>query len=147
VFQCIYSQCDASHFGSALHFTISQCAGIGGHIVPAMPLIPDHDSLRRREAQYLARAELYGSGSAMLPAQSSDFLFESAIYATQSVAGPYAPDAPLQTAPHFPLQTGTAPAPPSKTEIPVLFTGKATEFGSCSVLYVLVSVLSLYLAF
>lgn len=110
--------------------------------MPAMPLLPDHDSLRRREAQYLAGAEVVGSGSAMdLPTQSSSFLSESASYPTQSNAGPYYPISPTPTAPYFPLQTGSPPAGPE------LFTGKAPELASYPVLYILVSVLSLYLTF
>lgn len=143
VFQCIYSQCDTVHFGSALHFTISQCTGLGNQIVPEMPPIPNHDLLRRQEVQYLAGGDIDGSGSAMgLPTLSMGFPYESTTYATQSAGGPYSPDPPSPTAPHFPLQTTPPPAPTG----PLMFTGLAPGRMSNPGFYVLLSVISLYLA-
>ncbi|PMD14342.1 hypothetical protein NA56DRAFT_664679 [Hyaloscypha hepaticicola] len=93
VFQCLYSQCDTVHFGSALHHIIAQCFGTGSGLpLFAAPPIPNREDLRRREAEYAAGAKLYGSGSAVgFPTESVSFLTQSAGYATQSVGGPYSP--------------------------------------------------------
>ena len=115
--------------------------------------MPNHDSLRRREAQYLAGIKLYDSGSAMgLPTESSSFPTQSAGYQTQSVGGPYSLDMP----PYFPLQSVTAPAISSVTSTlqdytasatsgPTLYTGTAPDVGPYIALYILATTVILYL--
>jgi len=132
-----------------------------------MPPIPNHDALRRREAEYLAGAKLYGSGSAIgLPTQSSSFLTQSANYQTQSAnymtqsaALPYSTNTPTSPPTYFPLQTATAPAniPASQTEPaytalraseranPLLYTGVAPGPRHSIALYTFATLGALYL--
>lgn len=98
VYQCIYSQCDTAHFGSALHYTITQCipfnAGKQKEFIFSVP--PSHrDDLRRREAEVAAGSKIGGSGSA----------YE---YATESVNSSPTQDAknyPTQSANSYPTQS------------------------------------------
>lgn len=141
VFQCLYSQCDAAHFGSALHHVIAQCYGTGNEIIFAFPPIPNRDSLRRREAEYAAGAKLYGSGSAAeYPTQSAGFPLQSANYPTQSVGGPYSPSPtaspPLMETATSPALTPAIPTTPSYSALaettmapPVLYTGSSSILG------------------
>ncbi|KAK6615036.1 hypothetical protein H4I95_00188 [Botrytis cinerea] len=85
VFKCIYSQCDTAHFGSALHHTITRCVGVADNVILAVPRLSNHDSLRRREAEYLQGVKMEDSESIAgyptlsgLPIQSS-LPFASAI--------------------------------------------------------------------
>ncbi|OWP06752.1 hypothetical protein B2J93_9 [Marssonina coronariae] len=120
VFQCIYSQCDTVHFGSALHHAIAQCFGTNDEVFFAIPPIPNRDSLRRREEEYAAGAVLYGSGSAAgYPTESANFPTQSANYPTDSVVGPYSPSLTASLPfPYFPLNsvTSTAVTPATPTE-------------------------------
>ncbi|KAE8443431.1 hypothetical protein EG329_001828 [Mollisiaceae sp. DMI_Dod_QoI] len=152
VFQCLYSQCDTVHFGSALHHVIAQCFGTGNEILFAAPPIPDRDSLRRREAEYAAGAKLYGSGSAAeYPTGSVGYAIQSAGYPTQSVGGPYSPS---PTIPYFSLDTATSPVLTSATPTelpysalpvsttapaPVLYTGSSTSLGPFTALVLLIT--------
>lgn len=100
VFQCLYSQCDTVHFGSALHFAISQCVDTGSPLVFGVPPIPNHNSLRKRkEAEYLAekKQKRFESGvsgvalateSAVFPVESVGFPVESAGFPMQSANFP-----------------------------------------------------------
>lgn len=91
VYQCIYSQCDTAHFGSALHYTITQCnpfnAGKHNEFIFAVP--PSHrDDLRRREAAIAAGSKIDGSGAAYeYPTESvnSSPTQDAKSYPTQSV--------------------------------------------------------------
>lgn len=111
VFQCLYSQCDTAHFGSAVHHVIAQCYGTGNEVLFVVPPIPNRDSLRRREAEYAAGARLYGSGSiAGYPTESAGFPTQSVNYPTQSISGPYFPS-PTPSAPPFEITTSPALIP------------------------------------
>ncbi|KUJ07322.1 uncharacterized protein LY89DRAFT_363312 [Mollisia scopiformis] len=133
VYQCLFSQCDTVHFGSALHHVIAQCFGSGNEILFAVPPIPNRDDLRRREAEYAAGAILYGSGSeAGFPTESVDYPIQSANYPTQSVGGPYSPS---PTVPHFPLETATSPALTSATPTPAPYSALAETTTASPVLY------------
>ncbi|KAK0111275.1 hypothetical protein ONS95_001647 [Cadophora gregata] len=144
VFQCIYSQCDTAHFGSALHHAIAQCLGTNNEVFFANPPIPDRDALRRREAEYASGEKLAGSGSAVgYPTESATFPLQSANYPTDSVAGPYSPNPTSTLFPFFPLNSVTSPAITSATPtepaynavrvsttaaVPQLYTGGASPF-------------------
>jgi hypothetical protein len=153
VFQCLYSQCDTAHFGSALHYVIAQCYGAGNEILFAVPPIPNRDSLHRREAEYAAGAKLYGSGSAVgYPTESTGYATQSAGYPTQSVGGPYSPS-PTPSPPS--METATSPALiPATPTVPsyialaesstpplVLYTGSSTSMKSPVWLILLVTLL------
>jgi hypothetical protein len=164
VFQCLYSQCDTAHFGSALHYTLSQCSRIGGETVLLLPPISNHDSLRRREAEYLAGDKLYGSGSAVgYPTQSVSLRTQSANnYPTQSVGGRYSLSATPSSLlpPYFPLNTAALPATTSATPTestytaaaasatagPELYTGVALRLVSSTLLPVFVIIAAFYLS-
>ncbi|TAQ83497.1 hypothetical protein B7494_g8186 [Chlorociboria aeruginascens] len=124
---------------------------ISGQLVFTVPRNPDHDSLRRREAAYLAGARLYGSGSdAGFPTQSA--------YLTQSI-GPYLPNSMLTTPSYFPLQTPTTPASTSIDTIEPtalttatyiaqqVYTSISSTLRPYMVMSILVTVASMYLAF
>lgn len=160
LFQCLYSQCDTAHFGSALHITISRCFSLGSEIVLSIPRIPNYDALRRREAEYLAGAKAYGSGSAVgFPVQSAYPTQSVDSYPTQSVAGAYSWNA-SSTPPYFPINTATKPAEAaaiptgeyntataaSTTAGPLLYTGPAADIGPSITLPILVSVAAFYLS-
>lgn len=159
VFQCLYSQCDTAHFGSALHHIIAQCYGTGNEILFALPPIPNRDTLRRREAAYAAGAKLYGSGSvAGYPTESVNYPTQSVNYPTESVGGPYSPS---PTVPYFPLESATSPAftsaiptAPSYSALseitataPILYTGSSTIQGCSTLLALLTTVLVIILTF
>lgn len=138
VFQCLYSQCETAHFGSALHHVIAQCFGTGNEILFAVPPIPNYDSLRRREAEYAAGAKLYDSGSAAgYPTGSASYPLQSVNgYQTQSVGGPYSPSPTVSsssperaTSPELTSATPTGPAYSSlpETTAPILYTGSSTS--------------------
>ncbi|TVY28817.1 hypothetical protein LHYA1_G002128 [Lachnellula hyalina] len=141
VYQCIYSQCDTVHFGSALHHTIAQC-GTGNQIIFGIPPVPDNVLLQRREEEYLAGAKSLGPpGSSSLyrteSADGSSFPTQSALFPLQS-AGGYSPQA--TASPYFPLNAATLPAIATSTEpaaiavsrtpAPLLFTGTAHRHGA-----------------
>ncbi|TVY21601.1 hypothetical protein LARI1_G000139 [Lachnellula arida] len=141
VYQCIYSQCDTVHFGSALHHTIAQC-GIDNQIIFGIPPVPDNVLLRRREEAYLAGAKFLGPpGSAGLyrteSADGSSFPTQSALFPLQS-AGGHSPQATASPPPYFPLNTVTSPEIATPTEpaaiaissapAPQLFTGTAPRY-------------------
>ncbi|RDW63841.1 hypothetical protein BP5796_10343 [Coleophoma crateriformis] len=89
VYQCIYAQCDTAHFGFALHHSILKCSAIINELVVGMIPVPDHDSLRRRELDYLAGPQFEASGSAMeSPTGSAGYPSNSVGYLTQSAGTP-----------------------------------------------------------
>jgi hypothetical protein len=163
VFQCLYSQCDTVHFGSALHHITAQCFGTGSEIsLFASPPIPNREDLRRRDEEYAAGAKLYGSGSAAgYPTESVSFLTQSAGYATQSVGVPYSPSSTPTPPPILSLETATSPAMNSATlmepiynAIPAVTTiaaprqvlvGLASALGPAITLVVLAMIATLYL--
>lgn len=119
--------------------------------------MPNHDALRRREAEYLAGAKAYGSGSAVgFPVQSAYPTQSANNYPTQSTAGPYSLKT-TSTPPYFPLNTATTPAATSATPteeytaagvstttLPLLYTGPAPDIGPSIVLPILVSMAVFY---
>ncbi|KAE9370551.1 hypothetical protein N431DRAFT_546364 [Stipitochalara longipes BDJ] len=163
VFQCLYSQCDTVHFGSALHHIIAQCFGTGSEMpIFVAPPVPNRDDLRRREEEYAAGAKLYGSGSAVgYPTESISFLTQSAGYATQSVGRPYSLRPTSTLPPFFPLDTTTSLAMTSPTPTEVLynaipamttaaapqqmFAGVASALGPATTFAVLGSITALYM--
>ena len=48
VLQCLYSQCQTTQFGSALHLTLSACSDSGMDILDALPPLIRHQGLRKR---------------------------------------------------------------------------------------------------
>ncbi|KAH6716358.1 hypothetical protein BKA61DRAFT_342067 [Leptodontidium sp. MPI-SDFR-AT-0119] len=165
VFQCIYSQCDTAHFGSALHHAIAQCFGTSNEVFFAVPPIPNRDALRRREEEYAAGAKLAGSGSAAgYPTESATFPVQSANYPTNSVGGPYSPSPTASTPfPFFPLNSVTSPAITSATPtepaynavpvstttaalpVPQLYTGGASTSSKTQYLAFVLTVVAAYL--
>ncbi|KAJ5040317.1 uncharacterized protein L3040_005974 [Drepanopeziza brunnea f. sp. 'multigermtubi'] len=164
VFQCIYSQCDTVHFGSALHHAIAQCLGTDNEVFFAIPPIPDRDALRRREDEYAAGAKLFGSGSAAgYPTESAAFPVQSANYPTDSVGGPYSPSPTASVPfPYFSLTSVTSPAAKSATTTeatrntvpasttapspsPQLYTGNASTSRATVSLTVVLTVAAVYL--
>ncbi|CZS98228.1 uncharacterized protein RAG0_07031 [Rhynchosporium agropyri] len=149
VFQCIYSQCDTAHFGSALHHAIAQCFGTNNEVFFAVPPIPNREALRRREEEYAAGPKLAGSGSAAgYLTESVTYPGQLATYPTDSVGGPY-PPSPTASTPFFPLNSAISPAITSATPtesafnavpvsttvappVPQLYTGEASY--SCTTL-------------
>jgi hypothetical protein len=159
LFQCLYSQCDTAHFGSALHHAISQCSSLDSEIILSIPRIPKHDVLRRREAEYLAGAKAFGSGSAIgFPVQSAYPTQSVNNYLTQSAGSAYTMAA-TSTPPYFPLlNTKAGPVGPSATSTeeaavavsttagPLLYTGAAPEIGPSIILPLLMPVAACYLS-
>jgi hypothetical protein len=162
VFQCLYSQCDTAHFGSALHHIIAQCFSTGADIlIFATPPIPNREDLRRREEEYVAGAKLYGSGSAVgYPTESVSFLTQSVGYPTQSVVGPYSPSPTSTPPPFFSLNTATSPVITSATPtepiynaiavstsapLPQLFMGSASALGPAMTFAILALIATLSL--
>ncbi|QSZ30827.1 hypothetical protein DSL72_000385 [Monilinia vaccinii-corymbosi] len=140
VFKCLYSQCDTAHFGSALHHTITQCVGVADNMLLAVPPISNHDSLRRREAEYLRGVKLenlesiggYPTPSA-LPAQSA-LPFASGVafssipplqYLTRDTVTRLATAS--VTSPADSVQTTHNTAPQLITASPLLYTGKTIK--------------------
>ncbi|KAL2065429.1 hypothetical protein VTL71DRAFT_3099 [Oculimacula yallundae] len=159
VFQCIYSQCDTAHFGSALHHAIAQCFGTSNEVFFAVPPIPNREALQRREEEYAAGAKLVGSGSAAgFPTESATYPAQPANYQTDSVGGPYSPSPTAPTPfPFFPLPSANSPAITSATStepaynvvpvsttpvlpVPQLYTGKASPSSTMLSLAVLLTI-------
>ncbi|CAG8951844.1 hypothetical protein HYFRA_00005648 [Hymenoscyphus fraxineus] len=110
LFQCLYSQCDTVHFGSALHFAISQCVDTDSQIVFGVPPIPNHDSLRKRkEAEYLAggKEKRYESGISGIawPTESSGYNLQSAGFPLEGFAFPTQSASYLTQSANFPVQS------------------------------------------
>ncbi|KAL3420194.1 hypothetical protein PVAG01_08693 [Phlyctema vagabunda] len=101
VFQCLYSQCDTSHYGIALQHTIAQCSGVNSGMNIFAAHGPDHHDLRRREVEYLEGSSVVGSGSVYI-ASTQKIEFQ-----TESVR-PSVATATSNEYPSFSLQTVTA---------------------------------------
>ncbi|TVY67398.1 hypothetical protein LSUE1_G004725 [Lachnellula suecica] len=161
VYQCIYSQCDTAHFGSALHHTITQCVGTENQMIFDVPPVLNHDSLRRRrEEEYLAGIKIFGAEGSLVPypTESAPFPIQSVPFPLQSVGGPYSPSPTASPPPYFPLNTVTSPAvtsatpteplalPASTTAGPLLFSGLSPECGPSIPLGVVSTVMLLFFA-
>ena len=48
VLQCLYSQCQTTQFGSAVHLTLSACSDSGMNALDALPPLIRHQGLRKR---------------------------------------------------------------------------------------------------
>ena len=48
VLQCLYSQCQTTQFGSALHQTLTACSDLGVDTFDALPPLIRHQGLRKR---------------------------------------------------------------------------------------------------
>ncbi|KAK6614669.1 hypothetical protein H4I96_00990 [Botrytis cinerea] len=159
VFKCIYSQCDTAHFGSALHHTITRCVGVADNVILAVPRLSNHDSLRRREAEYLQGVKMEDSESIAgyptlsgLPIQSS-LPFASAIafsslppivhLTRDTVAASVTASA---TAPFNSIQTTYNTAPEFVTASPLLYTGDAFKIQPSTLFSFLAPILGLYMA-
>ncbi|TGO82292.1 hypothetical protein BPOR_0871g00060 [Botrytis porri] len=159
VFKCIYSQCDTAHFGSALHHTITRCVGVADNIILALPRLSNHDSLRRREAEYLQGVKIDNSESIAgyptlsgLPIQSG-LPFSSAVafsslppmvHLTRDTAA--ASVTPSATAPLDLIHTTYNTAPELATASPLLYTGDAFRILPSILFPFLAPILGLYLA-
>ncbi|KAJ8058524.1 hypothetical protein OCU04_012707 [Sclerotinia nivalis] len=135
IFKCIYSQCDTAHFGSALHHTMTRCVGVADNLL-VVPPVSNHDSLRRREAEYLRGVKLEDSESIMGYPTLSGLPIQSALPLASAVAFSSIP--PLLyltrdtvrasatasvTAPVESARTTYNTAPEFITASPLLFTG------------------------
>jgi hypothetical protein len=133
VFQCIYAQCETSRFGTALHYTISQCARSGINLYLVSPPSLGHDELKRRELNYVQnkKDKIQGSGSDIgFPTRSAG-------------NGGF----PIQSAGGFLLPTMTA-SPSAATTSPgfVSFTGSGAETDVSTTVPVLGILVAIYLA-
>lgn len=64
VLQCLYSQCQTTHFGSALHFALSQCAEYGLGTTDILPPLIRHQGLRKRAYPDLKDLSVHAIASA-----------------------------------------------------------------------------------
>ncbi|TGO24295.1 hypothetical protein BPAE_0107g00430 [Botrytis paeoniae] len=159
VFKCIYSQCDTAHFGSALHHTITRCVDVADNIILAVPRLSNHDSLRRREAEYLQGVKIEDSESIAgyptlsgLPIQSA-LPFASAVafsslspmvhLTRDTVAASVTASA---TASFDLIHTTYDTAPELVTASPLLYTGDAFKILPSILFPFLAPILGLYLA-
>lgn len=65
VLQCLYSQCQTTQFGSALHQTLSACSGSGMDTLDASPPLIRHQALRKRGSSNIGYASGHLSASAI----------------------------------------------------------------------------------
>ena len=115
VLQCLYSQCQTTQFGSALHQTLSACFDSGMDTLDALPPLIRHQGLRKRGSPSIG----YASGH----------LSASAIHsvARRSVgASAYVSARPTRSVGHLPIHTHDLPislpvataAPSSDVNVP-----------------------------
>ena len=98
VLQCLYSQCQTTQFGSALHHTLSVCTDYGVDISDVSPPLVRHQGIRKRGSPSISSA--------------SGHLSSSAIHsvARRSVsASPYGTTRPTRSIGHLPVQTPDLP--------------------------------------
>lgn len=159
IFKCLYSQCDTAHFASALHYTITQCAGVAENLLFAEPPISNHDSLRRREAEYLHGVKLEDSESiagyptlSALPIQSG-LPFASGVAISSNAPLQYLTRDPVTasaiasiTASADSVQTTYNTPPEFITAGPLLYTGKASRILPNILLPLLATIWELYFA-
>ncbi|ESZ89662.1 hypothetical protein SBOR_9948 [Sclerotinia borealis F-4128] len=159
VFKCLHSQCDTAHFGTALHHTITQCFGVADNILLAASPLSNHDSLRRREAEYLRGVKLEDSESIVGYPTLSALPMQSALPFSSGVAFPSIP--PLLyltrdtvtaavtasvTAAVDSVQTAYNTAPEFITASPLLYTGDALRILPSTFFLFLSAYWGLYLA-
>ena len=65
VLQCLYSQCQTTQFGSALHQTLLACSDSGMDILDALPPLIRHQGLRKRGSPSIGYASGHLSASAI----------------------------------------------------------------------------------
>ena len=65
VLQCLYSQCQTTQFGSALHQTLSACSDSGMDTLDASPPLIRHQALGKRGSPKVGYASGYLSASAI----------------------------------------------------------------------------------
>lgn len=65
VLQCLYSQCQTTQFGSALHQTLSACTDHGMDTLDALPPLIRHQGLRKRGSPSIGYATGHLSASAI----------------------------------------------------------------------------------
>lgn len=63
VLQCLYSQCQTTQFGSALHQTLSACSDSAMDTLDALPPLIRHQGLRKRGSPSIGYASGHLSGS------------------------------------------------------------------------------------
>ncbi|TGO40956.1 hypothetical protein BHYA_0029g00660 [Botrytis hyacinthi] len=159
VFKCIYSQCDTAHFGSALHHTITQCVGVADNIILAVPRLSNHDSLRRREAEYLQGAKIEDSESIAGYPTLSGLQIQSALPFASAVTFSSLPPmvhltrdtvaasvTASATAPFDLIHTTFNTAPELVTASPLLYTGDAFKILPSILFSFLAPILGLYFA-
>lgn len=116
-----------ARFGSALHYTISQCANSGFHLHLVSPPTIGHDELRLREAKYVANKRHHQSGL-------GDGLFtESAggdSFLTQSFAAQSKDGYPTPSAGGFLTQSIGDAVFPTRSEAVISATATSVEFPS-----------------
>ncbi|KAI9716085.1 MAG: hypothetical protein M1812_005512 [Candelaria pacifica] len=64
VFQCLYSQCQTTQFGSALHYALSECFNYGSGASTTPPRLIRHDNLHKRQDHQPRYASVSASASA-----------------------------------------------------------------------------------
>ncbi|KAF7926612.1 hypothetical protein EAE99_005807 [Botrytis elliptica] len=159
VFKCIYSQCDTAHFGSALHHTITRCVGVADNIILAVPRLSNHDSLRRREAEYLQGVKIEDSQSIAGYPTLSGLQIQSALPFASAVTFSSLPPmvhltrdtvaasvTTSATAPFDLIHTTYNTAPELVTASPLLYTGDAFKILPSIGFPFLAPILGLYLA-
>ncbi|THV54083.1 hypothetical protein BGAL_0034g00030 [Botrytis galanthina] len=159
VFKCIYSQCDTAHFGSALHHTITQCVGVADNIILAVPRLSNHDSLRRREAEYLQGIKIEDSESIAGYPTFSGLQIQSALPFASAVTFSSLPPmvhltrdtvaasvTASATAPFDLIHTTYNTAPELVTASPLLYTGDAFKILPSFLFPFLAPILGLYFA-
>ena len=63
VLQCLYSQCQTTRFGSALHHTLSVCTDYGVEASDASPPLVRHQGIRKRGSLSISSASGHRSAS------------------------------------------------------------------------------------
>ena len=65
VLQCLYSQCQTTQFGSALHQTLTTCSDSGMDTLDALPPLIRHQGLRKRGSPSIGYSAGHISASAV----------------------------------------------------------------------------------
>lgn len=112
VLQCLYSQCQTTQFGSALHKTLSKCSDSGMDTLDALPPLIRHQGLRKRGSPTIGNASGHLSASAvhsMARRSVSDYAYVSA-RPTRSVGHlpAYTHDLPTSRSVAFPAPSSDA---------------------------------------
>ena len=120
VLQCLYSQCQTTQFGSALHHALSECSDPEADTPDTLPPLIRHQGLRKRGNQLTASVSASGKVAVHSIARRSVVTSASARYSarlTRSVAYNPAPSATLSP-PTTPLAS-VSTVTPSKTSAQV----------------------------